>query len=316
MPKAAGDANRDRGRERDLVGQYLDEIGRTPLLTKEQEGTLARAIEAGRAARDELDAGRATTPARRAELRRALRAGDRARQEFVQANLRLVVSIAKRYQNRGLPLLDLVQEGNLGLIHAVEKFDWRKGFKFSTYATWWVRQAIQRGIGNSGRMVRLPAHVFEETSTVLRIASDLEGRLGRAPTIAELALESNRSETRVAEILSNDAEVVSLAKPVGDDSQTELGELLRDDGAPDVAEVAMRTLLPGAIARLMQVLDARERLIVALRYGLDGGEPRSCAEIGQHLGLTRERIRQIEARALSKLRHPSNEREASDLLAS
>jgi RNA polymerase sigma factor (sigma-70 family) len=313
MPKAARDT--PGGRERDLIGQYLDEIGRTPLLTKDDEGALARAIEAGRAARDELAAGGAS-PARRAELRRAVRAGDAARQEFVQANLRLVVSIAKRYQNRGLPLLDLVQEGNLGLIHAVEKFDWRKGFKFSTYATWWVRQAIQRGIGNTGRMVRLPAHVFEETSTVLRIAAELEGRLGRAPTTAELAHESNRSEARVTEILRHDTEVVSLARPVGDDSDTELGDLLRDDSAPDVADLALRAVLPGEVARMLEVLDARERVIVALRYGLDGGEPRSCAEVGQHLDLTRERIRQIEARALSKLRHPANEREADDLLAS
>ena len=302
------------GEDRDLLGQYLEEIAQTPLLTKGDEVRLAQAIDDGAAAERELAAGGRVAPTARRELRRRVELAEAARAQFVRANLRLVVSIAKRYQHRGLPLLDLVQEGNLGLIHAVEKFDWRKGFKFSTYATWWIRQAIQRGIGGTGRTIRLPAHAFEEAGAVLRIAAEIEGRIGRMPTVAELAEASNRTEVKVSEILMHSGDVISLSRTLNDDTETELADVIVDPDALDVAEAAMSSTYSDEVERLLDVLDQRERTIVRMRYGLDGDPPRSFAEVGEELRLTRERIRQIEARALSKLRHPSNDRDARSLL--
>ncbi len=302
--------------EEDLVRLYLTDIGQYPLLTKEGEVRLAQQIEKGSAARQELDrAGDNLTPAKRRELRRNLRRGDEAVRTFVQSNLRLVVSIAKKYQASGLPLLDLIQEGNLGLMHAVEKFDWRKGFKFSTYATWWIRQAITRGIANTGRTIRLPVHAGDTLARLQKARSRLELRFGRPATIAELAVEVEMTEDKVTEALRFAAEPLSLSEPLREDGDAELGDVVEDRSADSPFEVAATALLPEEISRLLAPLDTREREILKLRFGLDRGEPRTLEEVGDHFELTRERIRQIEARAMSKLRHPSSDTGARDLLA-
>ena len=302
--------------EEDLVRLYLTDIGQYPLLTKEGEVRLAQQIEKGAAARQELDkAGDSLTPARRREMRRNLRRGDEAVRTFVQSNLRLVVSIAKKYQASGLPLLDLIQEGNLGLMHAVEKFDWRKGFKFSTYATWWIRQAITRGIANTGRTIRLPVHAGDTLARLHKARSRLELRFGRPATIAELAVEVEMTEDKVTEALRFAAEPLSLSEPLREDGDAELGDVVEDRSADSPFEVAATALLPEEISRLLAPLDNREREILKLRFGLDRGEPRTLEEVGDHFELTRERIRQIEARAMSKLRHPSSDTGARDLLA-
>ena len=304
------------GGEQDLVRLYLDGIGKYPLLSKDDEVTLARAIEAARDAAAELAAPGSLPATRARELRRAVRAGKVATEAFVNANLRLVVSIAKKYQSADMPLLDLIQEGNLGLIHAVEKFDWRKGFKFSTYATWWIRQAIGRGIDNSSRTIRLPVHAGDQIRRLLRVRSQLEGEIGRLPTAAELAAVMQMPEELVAELLQYGAEPVSLETPIGSEGDTELADIVSDLSAPTPFDVVSSSLLPGEIEKLLAPLDEREREILRLRYGLDRGEPRTLEEVGAALELTRERIRQIERTALSKLRHPSADNGAHDLLAS
>ncbi len=281
--------------EEDLVRLYLTDIGQYPLLTKDDEVRLAQQIEAGNAARAEIEEGaKALTATKKRELRRTARAGDEAQRTFVQSNLRLVVSIAKKYQASGLPLLDLIQEGNLGLMHAVEKFDWRKGFKFSTYATWWIRQAITRGIANTGRTIRLPVHAGDTLARLQKARSRLELKLGRPATLAELSAEVEMPEDKVTEALRFAVEDRSAESPF---------------------EVAATALLPAEIEKLLGPLDDRERQILALRFGLDRGEPRTLEEVGEYFNLTRERIRQIEARAMSKLRHPSADTGARDLLA-
>jgi RNA polymerase sigma factor (sigma-70 family) len=304
------------GAEQDLVRLYLDGIGKYPLLSKDDEVTLARAIEAAREAAAELAAPGGLPAARVRELRRTVRAGKVASEAFVNANLRLVVSIAKKYQSADMPLLDLIQEGNLGLIHAVEKFDWRKGFKFSTYATWWIRQAIGRGIDNSSRTIRLPVHAGDQIRRLLRVRSQLEGEIGRLPTAAELAEVMQMPEELVGELLQYGAEPVSLETPIGSEGDTELADIVSDLSAPTPFDVVSTSLLPGEIDKLLAPLDEREREIIRLRYGLDRGEPRTLEEVGAALELTRERIRQIERTALSKLRHPSADNGAHDLLAS
>jgi len=302
--------------EEDLVRLYLTDIGQYPLLTKEGEVRLAQQIEKGVDARSELDvSGDKVAPARRRELRRSVRRGDEAVRTFVQSNLRLVVSIAKKYQASGLPLLDLIQEGNLGLMHAVEKFDWRKGFKFSTYATWWIRQAITRGIANTGRTIRLPVHAGDTLARLQKARSRLELKFGRPATLSELAVEVEMSEEKVTEALRFAAEPLSLSEPLREDGDAELGDVVEDRAAESPFEVAATSLLPEEISRLLAPLDSREREILKLRFGLDRGEPRTLEEVGDHFELTRERIRQIEARAMSKLRHPSSDTGARDLLA-
>jgi RNA polymerase sigma factor (sigma-70 family) len=298
------------------VRLYLDGIGQYPLLTKDDEVALSQAIEAGREAAAELQSGVPLSPARRRELLRLRRDGERAMDAFVNANLRLVVSIAKRYQSAEMPLLDLVQEGNLGLMHAVEKFDWRKGFKFSTYATWWVRQAIGRGIDNSSRTIRLPVHAGDQIRRLLRIRGQIEGELGRTPTPAELAAAMQVSEEEVNHLLQYGAEPVSLESPIGADGDTELADIVADLSAPTPFDVVADSMLGDELEKLLSPLDERERQILRLRYGLDRGDPRTLEEVGNELNLTRERIRQIERTALSKLRHPSIESGAHDLLAS
>jgi RNA polymerase sigma factor (sigma-70 family) len=300
----------------DLVRSYLTDIGQYALLTKNDEVRLAKAIEAGKEAIEAFNAGgEDVTAARSRELRGIAERGEEAERQFVQSNLRLVVSIAKKYQASGLPLLDLIQDGNLGLIHAVEKFDWRKGFKFSTYATWWIRQAITRGIANTGRTIRLPVNAGDTLARLQKAQSRLEFKYARPATLAELAGEVKMPEGKIMEVLRIAAEPLSLSAPLGEDGDAEIGDVVEDRSAESPFEVAAAALLPAALARLLAPLDEREREILKLRFGLDGGEPRTLREVGQHFNLTSERIRQIEARAMSKLRHPSSNTGARDLLA-
>ncbi|GIU86043.1 MAG: RNA polymerase sigma factor [Acidimicrobiia bacterium] len=314
MPAKATKTRREDRDYEDLVRLYLEDVGRHDLLTKDDEIRLAQAIEQGIQARKELEAGKRLTPTQRRQLRRQVRAGEEAHRQFVNSNLRLVVSIAKKYQSSGLPLLDIVQEGNLGLIHAVDKFDWRKGFKFSTYATWWIRQAIQRGIANSARVIRLPVHAGDMLTALLKLRAQLEGTMGRTPTLAELAAEAELPLEKVVEVLRYAVDTVSLDEPVRDDGDAELGDFVEDRNAVAPFDHAATSLLPGEVAKVLAVLDDRERTILTLRFGLDGGGERTLEEVAEHFGLTRERIRQIEARAMSKLRHPSADVGARELL--
>jgi RNA polymerase sigma factor (sigma-70 family) len=306
---------RDELPDEDLIRLYLTDIGRYALLSKDDEARLAQTAEAGREAQVELEAGNKPGAARTRELRRMVKNGEVAVETFVNANLRLVVSIAKKYQRTNVPLLDLVQEGNLGLIRAVEKFDWRKGFKFSTYATWWIRQAITRGIADSGRTIRLPLHATELLNQVNGSRTRLEGQLGRRPTIAELAADLDVGEDKVVAVLRHSAQPLSLSDRLGHDSETELGDLVEDHSAVSPSEAAATALLPATVANMLVGLDPREREILQHRFGLDRGEPRTLDEVGLRFGLTRERIRQIEAKAMSKLRHPTSEHRFGGLSA-
>ena len=307
-------AHRSEREEEDLVHLYLVDIGRHELLTKDDEARLGETIRLGASAREELETGKGLSPSRKRELRRQISAADTATDTFVKANLRLVVSIAKKYQSSGLPLLDLIQEGNLGLMHAVEKFDHRKGFKFSTYATWWIRQAITRGIANTGRTIRLPVHAGDLATRVRKVAAELELQLHRHPRIDELAEACEMDVAQLTEILRYGSEPVSLDETVGEDSDTEFGELVADQSAANPLEEAITAALPREIEKMLRPLDDRERQILRLRFGLDRGEPRTLEEVGEHFDLTRERIRQIESRAMSKLRHPSAAVDASELV--
>jgi RNA polymerase sigma factor (sigma-70 family) len=295
----------------DLTRRYLRELGDHPLLTAEEEVELAQAIEAGRAAEAALASaeidGHRLGPARRRALEADVAAAASARQRFIQSNLRLVVSIAKRYQGTGMSLLDLIQEGNLGLMRAVEKFDWRKGFKFSTYATWWIRQAIGRGIADKGRTIRLPSHLVDTMAVVARASSSLLKSLGREPTVTELAEETGLPPERVEAALRAAPDLVSLSAAVGEDAG-ELGDLLADDRAVVPFEAAALALASDDLRALLGFLNDREREILALRFGLGSDRPLTLDELGQRYNVTRERIRQIEAKALTKLRHPCSAR--------
>jgi len=291
----------------DTVGMYLEEVSSHELLTADDEVRLSRAMEAGRKAQQRIESDRPLSVDERARLVRLVHEGNEAKLAFIRCNLRLVISIAKRYTGRGLDLLDLIQEGNLGLIRAVEKFDWRKGFKFSTYATWWIRQAITRGLGNQARTIRLPVHMVDVVRTVQETEQSLSETLRRPPTLAEIAEASGLDEERVAAATSIPCDTVSLDRPVGDEGDAELQDFVEDDATPDpfgyVADVMRGVYLKDAL----EVLDEPERNVLILRHGLDDGIPRTLSEVGKLLNLTRERIRQIESRALSKLRHPSND---------
>jgi RNA polymerase sigma factor (sigma-70 family) len=301
--------------DEDLVRLYLTDIGRHALLSKDDEVRLARQIEEASRAKVVLaERGTTISPNERRTLRRRVRRGAEAYDAFVLANLRLVVSIAKKYQASGLPLLDLIQDGNLGLIHAVEKFDWRKGFKFSTYATWWIRQAISRGISNTARTIRLPVHVDDRLAQLQRMRGELAAKFGRPATRGELAEALGIPEAKVADVMLFSVGPLSLSEPLGEDAATELGDLVEDHSQPSPCDAAMLALLPADINAVLSTLDERERLVISLRYGLDRGVPRTLEEVGEQFHLTRERIRQIEAKAMSKLRHPANTNSARSLL--
>ncbi len=290
----------------DLTRRYLSELGSYPLLTAEQEVELAQAIETGRLAEIEMSS---TTPARarKAALTAEIDAADLARRTFIQSNLRLVVSIAKRYQGTGLTLLDLIQEGNLGLMRAVEKFDHRKGFKFSTYATWWIRQSIGRGIADKARTIRLPSHLVDTMAVLSKTSATMLKTLGREPTAAELAEETGLTEDKVLVALHAGPDLVSLSVSIGDDD-AELGDLVADDNAEAPFEAAARSLVREDLDNLLDYLSPREREILSLRFGLSGDHPLTLDEVGRRFNVTRERIRQIEAKALTKLRHPCSAR--------
>ena len=295
------------GATTDGVRQYLNAIGRVELLTAEEEVDLAKRYHAGVAARAmKVDPVRSGTPARRRSLERIIVEGDRSQERLVTANLRLVVSIARRYLGRGLSLLELVQEGNLGLMRGVEKFDHTKGYKFSTYATWWIRQALTRGTANKARSVRLPVHVHELVAKVRRSEFELLQVLGRDATDAEVAETLGISTERLLELRLAGREITSLDRTVGEDGDTTLGELVRDYDAPDPELCATTELARLELLATLDELHERERGVLELRYGLNGDDPATLEEIGERYGVTRERIRQIEKNVLAKLRHPAH----------
>ncbi|KAB2339463.1 RNA polymerase sigma factor [Actinomadura rudentiformis] len=289
----------------DSVHTYLKAIGRRQLLTAEQEVDLAKRIEAGLYAEHLLETQK-FSPQRRMDLEWVAADGRRAKAHMLEANLRLVVSVAKKYSDRGLSLLDVVQEGNLGLIRAVEKFDYSKGYKFSTYAMWWIRQAIQRGFADSARTIRLPVHVLEMLSKLSRVERDMHQRLGREPTPEELAVELDKSPEQVRELLRTSRQPISLDSTIGEDGETRIGDLIEDTDSPEASDLVDRQLMAEQLRRTLDILSPREAKIMAMRFGLYDGTPRTLDEIGKALGLTRERIRQLEKESLSKLRHPSN----------
>jgi RNA polymerase primary sigma factor len=289
----------------DSVHTYLKSIGRTSLLTAEQEVDLAKRIEAGLFAEHKLDTDPDVTPEMRRDLEMVAEDGRRAKAHMLEANLRLVVSVAKKYSDRGLSLLDVVQEGNLGLIRAVEKFDYTKGYKFSTYAMWWIRQAIQRGFADSARTIRLPVHVLEMLSKLSRVERDMHQKFGREPTPEELAVELDRTPDQIEELLRTSRQPISLDSTIGEDGETSIGDLIEDVDAPEASELVDRQLMAEQLRSALDALTPREATIMAMRFGLYDGNPHTLDEIGRALGLTRERIRQLEKQSLSKLRHPS-----------
>ena len=302
----------------DPVRMYLKEIGKVPLLTAAEEIDLAMKIEAGVAATEELErAEDEEIELTRREMRRLSRieqVGLDAKQQLIEANLRLVVSIAKRYVGRGMLFLDLIQEGNLGLIRAVEKFDYKKGFKFSTYATWWIRQAITRAIADQARTIRIPVHMVETINKLVRIQRQLLQDLGREPTPEEIGEEMGLSAERVREIQKISQEPVSLETPIGEEEDSQLGDFIEDDAAVVPPDAASFSMLQEQLSKVLDGLAERERKVISLRFGLEDGHPRTLEEVGREFGVTRERIRQIESKTLAKLRHPSRSSKLKDYL--
>ncbi|MCI9330658.1 MAG: RNA polymerase sigma factor RpoD [Oscillibacter sp.] len=305
----------------DPVRMYLKEIGKVALLTPEEEVTLAQAMSAGNEAvqklaelRRQREEGEEIDPALEAALRKQYRAGETAKQKLAEANLRLVVSIAKRYVGRGMLFLDLIQEGNLGLIKAVEKFDCTKGFKFSTYATWWIRQAITRAIADQARTIRIPVHMVETINKVIRVSRQLLQELGHDPSPNEIAAEMNMPVDKVREIMKIAQEPVSLETPIGEEEDSHLGDFIPDEGASEPSEAASFTLLKEQLMDVLSTLTPREEKVLKLRFGIEDGRTRTLEEVGKEFNVTRERIRQIEAKALRKLRHPSRSKKLKDFL--
>ena len=301
----------------DTVRMYLREIGQVDLLAVEDERRLAQLIEEGKIAAtriDELSDASKLAPGEERMLLRAVSRGERAKSELTQANLRLVVSIAKRYSGRGMQLLDLIQEGNLGLMRAVDKFDHSKGFKFSTYATWWIRQAITRSIADQARTIRIPVHMVEHMNRVTRAKRQMHQELEREPTIDEIAAKVQLPPDRVRELLRISQDPLSLDSPVGDEDEANLGDFIEDESVDSPADAATRMMLHDAVSEVLGELSDREQEIVRLRFGLDGGRAKTLEEVGQEFGVTRERIRQIEAKTLAKLRHPQRSQRLREFL--
>ena len=302
----------------DPVRMYLKEIGKVNLLTSEEEVALAQSMVAGTTAKEQLEemeqSGEEIPDEVRAELKKTIKKGERSKQRLAEANLRLVVSIAKRYVGRGMQFLDLIQEGNLGLIKAVEKFDYTKGYKFSTYATWWIRQAITRAIADQARTIRIPVHMVETINKVIRVSRQLLQELGHDPTPEEIAAEMAMPVERVREILKIAQEPVSLETPIGEEEDSHLGDFIPDEDASEPAEAASYTLLKEQLIDVLDTLTPREEKVLKLRFGLEDGRTRTLEEVGKEFNVTRERIRQIEAKALRKLRHPSRSKKLRDFL--
>ena len=302
----------------DPVRMYLKEIGKVNLLTSDEEVELAQAMGAGNEAKSQLEeleqAGEEVPAEVRAELEKIIKKGEAAKQRLAEANLRLVVSIAKRYVGRGMQFLDLIQEGNLGLIKAVEKFDYVKGFKFSTYATWWIRQAITRAIADQARTIRIPVHMVETINKVIRVSRQLLQELGHDPSPEEIAKEMGMPVDKVREILKIAQEPVSLETPIGEEEDSHLGDFIPDEDASEPAEAASFTLLKEQLVEVLGTLTPREEKVLKLRFGLEDGRTRTLEEVGKEFNVTRERIRQIEAKALRKLRHPSRSKKLKDFL--
>ena len=300
----------------DPVRMYLKEIGKVALLTPEEEINLAQKMNAGALAQEQLDEAETSDfpPEDLAQLKKLVKEGDRAKQKLAEANLRLVVSIAKRYVGRGMLFLDLIQEGNLGLIKAVEKFDYTKGYKFSTYATWWIRQAITRAIADQARTIRIPVHMVETINKVIRVSRQLLQELGHDPSPEEIAEEMNMPVDKVREILKIAQEPVSLETPIGEEEDSHLGDFIPDEGASEPSEAASFTLLKEQLVDVLSTLTPREEKVLKLRFGIEDGRTRTLEEVGKEFNVTRERIRQIEAKALRKLRHPSRSKKLKDFL--
>ena len=302
----------------DPVRMYLKEIGRVPLLTADEEVVLATAMSAGREAQERMDEAEEegiTIPEEEMPaLKAAIKEGTRAKQALAEANLRLVVSIAKRYVGRGMLFLDLIQEGNLGLIKAVEKFDYTKGYKFSTYATWWIRQAITRAIADQARTIRIPVHMVETINKVIRVSRQLLQQLGHDPSPEEISEEMGMPVDKVREILKIAQEPVSLETPIGEEEDSHLGDFIPDEGASEPSEAASFTLLKEQLVDVLSTLTPREEKVLKLRFGIEDGRTRTLEEVGKEFNVTRERIRQIEAKALRKLRHPSRSKKLKDFL--
>ncbi len=286
----------------DLVRVYLNGIGKTALLTAADEVELAKRIEAGLYAQHLLETGKRLAATRKRDLAVLVRDGQAARQHLLEANLRLVVSLAKRYTGRGMPLLDLIQEGNLGLIRAMEKFDYAKGFKFSTYATWWIRQAITRGMADQSRTIRLPVHLVEQVNKLARIKRELHQQLGREATDEELAAESGIPVEKIADLLDHSRDPVSLDMPVGNDEEAPLGDFIEDSEATSAESAVIAGIMHNDVRSVLATLDEREQQVIRLRFGLDDGQPRTLDQIGKLFGLSRERVRQIEREVMAKLR--------------
>jgi RNA polymerase primary sigma factor len=284
---------------------YLREIGRVPLLTAQDEVRLSQAIERGRDAQERLDGAHALSQLERCDLEEVVQDANRARTALTDANLRLVVSVARRYSNRGVPLIDLIQEGNLGLLRAVEKFDWRRGFKFSTYATWWIRQAVSRAIADDARTIRIPVHLYDVVNRMARLSAQLHQELGREPTDEELGEALQIPVERVRELNQVLPQPVSLDGFVGDDQDTRLSDVVADDNAINLEAAAEQRLLQEQIRDTLMTLTPRERRVIERRFGLTDDKDETLTSIGREIGVTRERIRQIESTALRKLRHPS-----------
>lgn len=290
----------------DVVGLYLKEAGRIPLLTAEQEVSLAKRIEAADFAKEQLDEyGDALDSDSRYDLNQILLDGDDAQEHLIRANARLVVSIAKKYVGRGVPFLDLIQEGNIGLIRAVRKFEYQRGHKFSTYATWWIRQAVSRAVADQGRTIRVPVHMGDQINKLLRISSLLAQQLGRDPTIEELAVQMETDPEKISELMEISRRPVSLEEPTNEEQDAEIGDFIEDDKSPSPPQLVAEQLLREQVTELLGKLPEREAYILKLRYGLQDGRVHTLEEVGQEIGVTRERVRQLEAQALNRLRHSS-----------